>query len=212
MKNWFRKYLMPIVIGGVLFGLIIFVDMSRLEWWAKPVFDFLNRQAIVLSAAAAVTLAAAAVWAVRTTADQTRTMIAENRRIRDEDKELDFRRRTLDEIVNWVIDVNKRCIPPTGIGEEAYKEWCRGITSSLGSEGKWALRNSNILGSEFNEKINNLLGKIITFNDWIKKIGESSKYSDKEAQEILSKYFVNTLESTDEVLDKALKIRSDQRL
>ncbi|GAH69133.1 unnamed protein product [marine sediment metagenome] len=100
MKNWFRKYSVPIVICGVLFGLIIFVDVFRSEWWAKPVFDFLNREAMVLSAAAAVTLAAAAVWAVRTTADQTRMMIVENHRIRDEDKELDFRRRTLDEIPN----------------------------------------------------------------------------------------------------------------
>jgi len=114
----------------------------------------------------------------------------------------------LNEIIDWVIQINKSCIPPSGIGREAYKEWSRNIVSSLSSEGKWALRSSNIFGSEFNKNINNLLGKISNFNDCITGIRESSDISTKQAKEMLSKHVANTLKATDDVLDIALKIRT----
>ncbi len=119
--------------------------------------------------------------------------------------------RYLDEIISWVIQVNKSCIPPSGSGREAYMEWCRGITSSIASEGKWALRSSSIFGSEFNNNMNNLLNKISNLNDCIRTFTESNKYTNKQVKEILSEPFVNLLEATDKVLDEALKIKADEK-
>lgn len=103
---WISKYWGPILMGVVLIVFIIFVDIYRLSW-AQLCAQFLKRQAIALSAVAAFTLAYAAVWSVRTSTDQTSKMIAENRRIRYEDRELDSKRRRLDEVQQWINEVLK---------------------------------------------------------------------------------------------------------
>lgn len=156
---------------------------------------------ISISAFATIALALAAFLSIR-----------QNRHMRAEEKQSDFKRRTLNEIISWVIQVNKSCIPPRGIGREALKDWSRNIVTSLSSEGKWASRNSNIFGSEFNKNIDNLLRKITNFNACIIAIMESSDTTNKQAKEMLREPLANTLKATDKVLDRALKIRSDEKL
>ena len=139
--------------------------------------------------------------------------IRQNRHMHTEQKQSDFKRRTLNEIISWVIQVNKSCIPPSGTGKEAFKDWSRNIVTSLTSEGKWASRNSNIFGSEFSKNINNLHRNISNFNDLITTIWESSDTSTKQAkQKMFREPITNILEATDKVLDEALKIRSDEKL
>lgn len=157
---------------------------------------------ISISAFATIALAVAAFLAIR-----------QNRHMHAEEKQSDFKRRTLNEIISWVIQVNKSCIPPSGTGKEAWKDWSRNIVTLLSSEGKWASRNLNIFGSEFNKNINNLHRKISNFNDLLTTIWELSDTSTKQAkQKMLREPLANILEATDKVLDRALKIRSDEKL
>jgi len=157
---------------------------------------------IAISSLATIALAIAAFLSIR----QNRKMLAE-------EKQSEFKRRTLNEIISWVIQVNNSCIPPSGTGKEAWMDWSRNIVTSLISEGKWASRNSNIFGSEFNNNINKLHRNISNFNALLATIWESSDTSTKQAkQQILSEPLANILKATDNVLDRALKIRSDEKL
>ena len=200
-SDWILTIVLFIIIGVIIYALFTQEDAEA------NVFNFLREVAPIIAAGATLFLAWAALQTIR-----------EARHMRDENRDIDFRRRTLDEIVNWVMEVNKYCIPPVRIGEleayldDSYKEWCRRISSSLSSDGKWALRNSHIFGAEFEGKINSLVGIIMSMNERIREIGVSRKFTDKEAGEQLSKHFVTVLEYTDSVLDAALKIKSDEKL
>ena len=104
MRKWLAKYWWPLLIAAIVLCSVILVDIFKSEsWLAKRVFDFLDDWAVVLSAAATVTLAIAAFWAVRQGGERTSIVIDENRRIRAEERESDFKRRCLDDIHEWVL-------------------------------------------------------------------------------------------------------------
>lgn len=174
--------------------------------------QWLKDWAIVLSAAATVTLAVAAFWAIRKTTGQSRKLIEENRRIRSQDAELNFKRQTLNDIVNWVIDINKYCIPIGGVGEETYKEWGRGIVASISGSGKWAVRNAQVFGKEFQGKVDNLLTVSLGLCDKIREVSQSKESTDESVPKILSKHSLEVFKATDSVLNAALKIKSDNKL
>lgn len=210
--NWHRKYwiAIPIIVVVSLVATIQMLKASNCV--ATWTFDFLNDWAMVLSAAATVTLAIVAFWTIRKSSEQSRAAIEENRRLRAQDVELDFKRRTLEDIVNWVMDINKYCLPPPKTGKKRYMEWIRGISVSLGGEGKWVIGNSYIFGSEFKTKLDDLLAAILDLNDKIREVEKSGEYSVEEAAEQLSKFFIVVLNRTDSVLLAALKIKSDEKL
>lgn len=201
IRYWKLLVAIALFILLVIIGSTIWITITSDHWFSKLILKYFNSWSTALGAAAMVTLAIVAF-----------ASIIENRRIRAEERETDSKRKTLDGIVNWVIQINKDCVGPAETGEKAYKEWCKGITLSMVGEGKWVFRNSNIFGAEFSGEVNNLLAKIMNLDNKIKEIGRSGKYRDKESLEMLSGCFLSVLEATDIVLDAALKIRSDQKL
>lgn len=57
--------------------------------------------------------------------------IKENRRIRDKDRDLDFKRRTLDGILNWAQEVHRQIfMPRVDIGAATFVELQHGLRSA----------------------------------------------------------------------------------
>ena len=110
MKNWFRKYWWAVLLAAVVLCLVILVDIFNAEYWpAGWVFNFLDSWALVLSAAATVTLAAVAFWTVRKNVEQTRKVIEEGRHAQLEERH----RQALERIRDWAEEVFSVTTMPT---------------------------------------------------------------------------------------------------
>lgn len=196
MKYWFSKYWLPIVIFSGLLCFIILVDVFRSECWAKPFSDFLNRRAMVLSAAAAFTLAVAAVWAVRTTADQTGRMINENRRNRG----LDFKIRQLGKIVDWAKEARKELLMVEHFLSGDFKtrlEICA-------IENDWVIMTAGIFGEEFKKIVGKAAKDLWAYIDALKPVMKDRELYEREVPRSFNKVLASALKVEAELTETRL--------
>ncbi len=93
--NWLikhKKSAYGIAIGFLIFTILVYAFQSH--WFVRHIYKYIDYWAIPLSAAFMLILAYMAYIS-----------IAENRRIREEDKEQESKRRQLDGIYKWVSDI-----------------------------------------------------------------------------------------------------------
>lgn len=201
IKHWKLLVAIALFILFVIIGSTIWITITSDHWFSKLILKYFDSWSIALGAAATVTLAIVAF-----------ASIMENRRVRDEDKEWDFRRRTLDEIVSWVTEARRCCIPPSGAGKEAFREWGRGIITTVSSEGEWATMTANIFGQEFRDKVANANEVVMAFCNKLREIDESSEATDESIRESMAQHFKSMLIATGSVLEAALKLKIEYKL
>ncbi len=95
--NWLikhKKSAYGIAIGFLIFTILVYTFQSR--WLVRHIYEYIDYWAIPLSAAFMLVLAYMAYIS-----------IAENRRMRTEDKELDSKSRRVNDVQNWINEIFK---------------------------------------------------------------------------------------------------------
>ncbi len=204
MRNWLGKYWPFVLAGAIALFLAIFVQFFRkaerfadtvLQTVSNEIFVFLSDWAIVLSASITLLLVIAAFLS-----------IIENRRLREEERDLDFKKRMLDDIMNWVKDVRQRVSEPRILGRESVSE----LKESLhvpGLEGEWSVEKAKAFGEGFADlvgKANQNAFELYGILQEIEKGNEVSWDSVVEPTDVL----ISSLQS---VLESAVKLKKQHR-
>jgi hypothetical protein len=95
-RRWFSRYWYWFVIAAVIIAAGALISVFRSNPFCESIITFFDDWSVALSAGAAVILALAAFWSIR-----------ENRRIRSEERTLNFRLRLLDEVRDWTREAVK---------------------------------------------------------------------------------------------------------
>lgn len=160
-------------------------------------------------------LAAATFMLIRHSEKQEQRRREDEQQKRDEDKELNFRRRTLDEIINWVTEVRRAYVPPPGAGPEAFHEWGRRLITAYSSKGDWVEMTANVFGHEFRDNVSNANEVVIAFCNKLREIVEFCEITDvadEAIKEVMAEQIKNVLIATSSVLADALKVKIEYKL
>ena len=95
-RKWFRRHWYWAVIAVIIITAGILTSVFSSYWLCEYILKFFKDWSVALSAGAAIILALAAFWSIR-----------ENRRIRYEDRKLNFSLRLLDEVRDWAREAVK---------------------------------------------------------------------------------------------------------
>lgn len=141
MLEWFvrhRRWIILVCVVVVLLAAIISVTRSHLI--SRFFLDYFRDWSVALSAGVTLVLAYIAF-----------TSIIENRRMREEDKELAFKRRSLDGILTWAQEIRKQCLMPRPTELYEY-ELAQGLqTTSI--QNRWVVMTAGIFGEDFQAKV-----------------------------------------------------------
>lgn len=118
----------------------ILLEISPKSVLIKSILEYFSQWSNVFSAITAITLAVAAF-----------STIYENQRSRAEDRDLEFKKRLLEQILNWTQETRKRCFKFRDFSLGAF-QLSRDLQEML-VEGSWAEKTAEIFSSELKSNI-----------------------------------------------------------
>ena len=167
-----------LAIGIIIFVLAAFVAvvLVRPDWFPfQPTFgtNVVTLSAIV-SAGAALILASAAFRSVD-----------ENRRIREEDAELDFKRRQLDAILTWTQDIERELV-----SQEYYIDYKRVLgLEAVAARNDWVTMIAQLFGTDFHGIVSRAATYLCEFTEaWAKnpdRVADTAERLAKSLDEVL---------------------------
>jgi len=190
LLDWFTKHRrVTISIFAILFILSLRVSITRNSYVSKSILTYFSDWSVALSALAALAL----LYVVYMTLLKTGEM-------RKEDRELDSKKRQLDEILKWTQDVRRELLVPrdwSGLGD--YERMLHLESVAVGND--WAVMTAQAFGEDFQNTVRqateDLRGYIWAWAQTPEAVG--SRYD----------ALTNSLKS---VLDAVYRIRSKQKL
>ncbi len=200
-----RIWLLIIILLAIVFCLAIVVQIFKSECAAaKAIFDFISEWAIVLGAVATLVLAFAAFWSVNRS-------IEHEKRIRDENQEVEFKRHAIGDIIQWLQDV----VSGITLGGEVSPTVLTSLTSSmlllklklttLARLGDFAAEAAGIFGSDFKANIRKVINDLWIAAESVPNKGET--FPDKLAGPLRQ---LNS--SVDKAIKDAYRLKSEHKL
>ena len=128
--------------------------------------------------------------------------ILENRRTRTADKDLAFRRRSMDDVVKWAREVRRECLmyrgPMSGYFEQVI------ALESLQIDGAWVVDTAGIFGRRFTTSVTKLTKALESYTVAMKGRVGAVDMNVKEMQSLL--------QSIDDVLKAAVRLKREHKL
>ena len=152
-----------ITAGVILIALTVLISVTSENLVSKSILDYFKSWSIVLGTGAAVILAYIAYMS-----------ILENRRIRNEDRKLNFRLRLLDEVRDWAREAVKLGLLYNSAKNESEMAQMRNMIHDVAKTTDAANISAEVFGNELIDPVNRAL-KVLT-----KERYEPGKLADKE--------------------------------
>lgn len=207
MKSLFssRIWLLVIILLAIVMCLAIVVQIFKSECvFAKAIFDFFSEWAIILGAVATLMLAFAAFWSVNRS-------IEHEKRIRDETQEVEFKRRAISDVIQWLHDV----VSATTLGGDISPTVLTSFTLSilvlksklmtLARLGDFVMEAASIFGSDFQANIKKVIDDL-----WVAvktDPGKEEMFPDKLKEPLLQ-----LSSSVDNAIKDAYRLKSEHKL
>ena len=193
IRNWFSMHKRSIIVLGcsiaLLIALIVFDNHTHLI--TNSVVVFLKEWALPLSGLGTITLAVMALLS-----------ILENRRMRTADKDLEFRRRSMDDVVKWVREIRRECLARRSHELGLFEQLI--ALESVQIDGAWIVDTAGIFGRKFKTNVTKLTKAIESY------IVASKGYVG--SVDVSSKGMQSLLQSIDDVLKAAVRLKREHKL
>ena len=186
LLDWFtarRKFTIAVII--ILIIAAIAISSTRSNCASKAILTFFDEWSVPLSAGAALCLLYIAYMEI---------LKAET--ARREDRELDFKRRQLDGILDWAQEVKKELLMPRS-SELADFELKNGL-ANCSIRNEWVIMTAQIFGQEFQGKVDQAARDIYAFL--------------QARKEDMVNYDKALRSSVNGVLEAAFKLKIDRKL
>lgn len=189
LLDWFTAHRrITISIGVTILIVTILISVTRSNYISQWILDYFKDWSVALSAGAAVVL----LYIIYMSVLQDRSMRRENR-------ELDFKRRQLDGIVNWAKEVRKELFMPR-LAELADFDLKAGL-QNCALENEWAIMAAEVFGEEFQRIVEKAAKDLWAYVDALGKRSETTVDYRKALNQSFNK-----------VLESAFKLKSEHKL
>jgi predicted PurR-regulated permease PerM len=198
-----RIWLLVIILLAIVLCLAIVVQIFKSECVAaKAIFDFISEWAIALGAVATLVLAFAAFWSVNKS-------IEHEKRIRDENQEVEFKRRAIRDVIQWLQDVMSSLTLSGDVSQTAFTSTMlvlRVKLVTLVNTGDFAMEAAGIFASDFQANIRKVI------KDLWRSVAQNLQGEGEELSDKAKEALVQLSSSVRNAIKEAYRLKSEHKL